>query len=908
MQGLGDLRWAALLTVALCPVAAGGAPLATGPLARIDSLIAASLPDSAQSVIDAHLPGARARADSSLLLGLLSRRGEIFATVDRAREAEPVLLEALALAEARGDSASLCGVLRWLGVSVDHLGRRAEAGAIHARLRAIAHTLGDRRNEGWALYGLGWQADQDGRVDEAAPLYRQALDLFLETRDAGGEIWARIGLGSLAQRRGDYTDAVACYEQAMRRADEAGHTSGRLRALNSLGTVEFARGDPAKALSSFQRAHELQTLAGNLREAVTPGLNVAICQTALGRHNEAEAGLEQGIALCVEQGWEDLELTLMQQLARVKYRQGAFSDAVRLYRDCLARQQILSRRTRVQVGLGLANVLAEMDSSAAALGALDETARDAASEIAGETKINFLGVRALRLLDLGRFAEALEDLRASNAEMTRIGVTTSRAAALAGMAQAYRALGLRDSARLTYELAREAWDADRRVSASPEWRERVGLVGRRIYTGLAAELIDRPADASGRTGVAEAFERLQAFKARTLLERMRGPGADRAAEARETIGLAELQAVLQPGEVFLDCYVGEERSFVFAVTRDEVTCAPMPPRDLLLTRARLYRAILTDADGGAIVGRTAAGIDSFLFGDLRGRLAGMERVFISPDVPLHAVPFGLAGGVPWARVPSASVLWHLRAGRETGGSADPGSILALAGHTRPERPSLRGARREVAQLARLYRDVDTEMPAAAATAAPDWAALQPYALLHFAAHARVLDQTPWDSEIELGPDSASSPKARQIASLRLSARLGVLSSCESAGGGIMSGEGVTGLSSAFLAAGVPAVIATLWPVDDAVAERLMERFYSALAEGRGAGAALAQAQADIRDDPATAAPFYWAGFILIGDGQTTVALARRAGPDARRTMAALLLLLAALLVGVRRARRDRNTP
>ena len=71
--------------------------------------------------------------------------------------------------------------------------------------------------------------------------------------------------------------------------------------------------------------------------------------------------------------------------------------------------------------------------------------------------------------------------------------------------------------------------------------------------------------------------------------------------------------------------------------------------------------------------------------------------------------------------------------------------------------------------------------------------LEPYDLLHFAAHTHVLDQAPWQSDIELGSDEGSCLQARQVASLHLQASLVVLSSCESAQGVILSGEGVTGL-------------------------------------------------------------------------------------------------------------------
>jgi hypothetical protein len=86
---------------------------------------------------------------------------------------------------------------------------------------------------------------------------------------------------------------------------------------------------------------------------------------------------------------------------------------------------------------------------------------------------------------------------------------------------------------------------------------------------------------------------------------------------------------------------------------------------------------------------------------------------------------------------------------------------------------------------------------------------------------------------------------------------------------------VLGLSSAFLNAGVPCVIASLWPVADAATVHLMDHFYRRLATGSTVAAALADAQAQVRLDPATGHPFWWAGFVVVGDGEVRVELERR---------------------------------
>ena len=73
--------------------------------------------------------------------------------------------------------------------------------------------------------------------------------------------------------------------------------------------------------------------------------------------------------------------------------------------------------------------------------------------------------------------------------------------------------------------------------------------------------------------------------------------------------------------------------------------------------------------------------------------------------------------------------------------------------------------------------------------------------------------------------------------------------------------------SAFLHAGASHVVATLWPVEDRATAALMERFYQAYAAGGDPAAALAAAQRAFIAGPATAHPFYWAGFLAVGGGR-----------------------------------------
>jgi CHAT domain-containing protein len=129
-----------------------------------------------------------------------------------------------------------------------------------------------------------------------------------------------------------------------------------------------------------------------------------------------------------------------------------------------------------------------------------------------------------------------------------------------------------------------------------------------------------------------------------------------------------------------------------------------------------------------------------------------------------------------------------------------------------------------------------------------------------------------------------------------------LSACQTQLGGQSNGDDIVGLSRAFIYAGAPTVVASLWSVDDEATAVLMEAFYTHLKAGMGRAKALRAAQSDLSHDeahPQWAHPFYWAAFVLTGDPGELSASAQAGGiPDwilavAGGGLAALLLGLGA---------------
>jgi CHAT domain-containing protein len=150
-------------------------------------------------------------------------------------------------------------------------------------------------------------------------------------------------------------------------------------------------------------------------------------------------------------------------------------------------------------------------------------------------------------------------------------------------------------------------------------------------------------------------------------------------------------------------------------------------------------------------------------------------------------------------------------------------------------------------------------------------------ILHFAAHGMLNNASPMYSHLALAPGGANEDgllEAWELMQLDLKADLAVLSACETARGRIGAGEGMIGFSWAMFIAGVPSIVVSQWKVESASTRDLMVNFHRSLISPPGAGKAkptkseaLRQAALKVMKNPETRHPFYWAGFVLVGDGR-----------------------------------------
>jgi CHAT domain-containing protein len=348
--------------------------------------------------------------------------------------------------------------------------------------------------------------------------------------------------------------------------------------------------------------------------------------------------------------------------------------------------------------------------------------------------------------------------------------------------------------------------------------------------------------------------------------------------------LITVQQTLPAGTTLVEYYVvSPTQTLAFVVTPDTLHTVP-----LSLT----YQSVITELEAfDAETRASLAGVpDSmqtlydWLFAPVRSHIH-TQAVLIAPHQQLHYLPFGalhdgeryLMEDYTIGYLPSASVLRYLNAKAQ--GHKDEKEILVLGNRDNDAGTPLPAAEREAQAVADLFG-----VPAylnAEATEARLWDQANGVHYVHIAAHGSFNPTAPQFSRLYLAPSEAASDtvtntlstshidgllETREVWNLPLAdADLVTLSACETQLGDLSAGDELVGLSRAFIYAGTPSLVASLWKVEDAATEYLMTRFYGYLKDGVGKAEALRQAQLDTMAQEEWQSPFFWAAFTLIGD-------------------------------------------
>jgi CHAT domain-containing protein len=796
--------------------------------------------------------------------------------------AEETYRRAVASFARRGDAAGEIRAHTALHSVLTKLGRFDEAASEIDRVEALARRSGDPyRAVRVAILRAKQLRLQGGDMQRAYALLSTAQDTlgpqspYLLERDALEE------LANLSFEIGRFAEAKTLYG----RLEELAAARGELRtAANARYGAFRVLVEELKEAPRAELRHEVEQEARALLALATQVQHRELVGRAhlilghLSSGTESQGHLDQCLAYMVAMSDR---ISCLQAVSRLQRREGDPEAALRTLHTALdltqrarspwSRAEVLRERMRVSwqaLPREQAIALSEM--------ALDwiETIREQQSGDSSRAGVFSLLAEdyywlAGRLLDeqdsSGRVAEAfgvIERLRART-------LLESLAAARANPAA-------QDRAR--HELA----------------LERIARVQRR--------LLDPDFPAEEREGALRELRRLEIAEA-SLRDLLVQKGQE---PARVLSGAALLPAVqrsLAPDEALLSFQIGCDEgpwgdfgggSWLLVVTRDHVRVQRLR-RDRVALRpaVRLFNGLFERRDGSEA--RPAAGLYQDLFAEaLRSLPSGIRRLVLVPDDALHQLPFAALratpGDLPLAYryevsvVPSANLWLHWR-NRPPGVAAEP--LLALADPVPLGRAADRPSTKRAAIFSRpvrlgplpfarregksAVRHLDSgsllRIGGEASEGFFKSADLHRYAILHFATHAVLDEDHPDRSGVLLtaAPDSQDGIlQLREIVPLDLDGRIVVLSSCRSASGTVLRGEGVLGLARAFFQAGAHTVVASLWPLRDDDGAALFDRFYEHLGQGESVAAALRAAQ---RERAEAGAPAYaWAGLVVLGNG------------------------------------------
>jgi tetratricopeptide (TPR) repeat protein len=695
---------------------------------------------------------------------------------------------------------------------------------------------------------------------------------WIEAHDEPLEIArARLVAGALAYRRADYPRAEALIRAARDPIRLSGDPRLESEWLSNHAATLWALGRSDEAREAYEVQATLLDRFDLQFERAGVLANLALLSTGDERRSWATEAIALGRATgngrAEMLGYFYLESTVP-PAERVAIARRAF-DVARALRD----DDAISRAGRLY-----ANAL-RRESPAEALRAIDDAVAAARTLIDPNEVLRNMFVRASLRWELGPHADAVAATQSLIA-----GIESQRA---------------------------DQSDALIRSRRFGQWMNAYHLLAAHLTAGtLRGETGGRGSPTPD--DLALAFDVLERLRARWLLDQLELSDAQALSvdEVRRepVVALAEVQGTLDLDEAMLlyhwsadihaaqqdgtSAYIG---GWTWLVTRDQVHLFPLPEQRPLASGLLALPDILSRRDDRHDLPLRHVGT-LLLDPPLAALPPGVTRLVIVADTPLARVPFAALSrrdGRPLGesyRVslsPSASV-WHAwrrrppvphRMGALVVGDPLQAASLATSESGVSPLPRLPGARAEVAHVTTALRPAHTLVGGRASEKRFKAQALDRYSVVHFATHAVVDRRHPDRTAVILSPEAPENGRLtiEEISGLPLRGALVVLSSCSGADGDLLQGEGLLGLTHAFLRAGATAVVASLWPVQDDEARVVARALYRALGAGQPADTALQDAQRHAREQGLP--PAAWAGYVVVGDGRMTV----NAHPPANHT-------------------------
>jgi CHAT domain-containing protein/Tfp pilus assembly protein PilF len=871
----------------------------------LERLLAAPSETAAKDLVESTPASA-----TSALAAELDRRG----VESSAKNDNPSLTKfeqlAVLVADHAGDARLQSKARGNLAVGIYRLGNVKEALALEREALEFSAKVGadDLAGNQWliacgALVSLGEQS-------EAETYCLKGIEISTRLRDRVLEARGHNELAQVYKARTQFRPALEQYQASLRLAEAANQEMGVAFVTNNIGALLLDQGDLEEALPYFERSLKIKRANGSLADQISTISNLAEAHRRLGQFAQAGNSLKESIGLCEKLHDSQCRGKNLNNLAMLEFNQGNFTLAAQHVREAIS---LLDPADLPGLQVNLARVLNASGKTGEAL----EPARNGlqGAQRMGIQEDERRGWHVLGLIarDRGNLAEAEADFYRS------IEVLESIRADVAGdeiTAQRYFEDNSGPYLSLV-EVLVEQRKLDAAFQASERAKARVlldSLAGgkARPIKGLTTE--EQAKEIQLRREITRLNGRMLAEQTKTQdPKRVAQLAADVDHARAEYSGFEKILYTEHP-ELRLDRVemappTAAEAAATFANRRVDVI-------DFTAGDSAVYAFVFSSRDRKMHFFRVAASRDDLykkcarfaeelarrdlgfapLARELYHLLIEPAEPWLARDSTLAVVPDGSLWQVPFQALepaenhyliekhalfcaPSTTVLREIIRRSAAPQPHEP-RLLALGNpalSVSAGQAPLLSAESEVGALASIYGDSNSRvLTGARATEAAFKDNAARYDVIHVAAHGFLNSRNPMYSNILLAPGSSAEDgflEAREILKLDLRGEIVVLSACEMAGGRFGQGEGLIGMSWAFFVAGSRATVASQWKVDSASTTALMTSFHRELrgtlaqTSGRFAKSqALQHAMLDVLSKPSFSHPFYWAAFVLLGDG------------------------------------------
>lgn len=699
--------------------------------------------------------------------------------------------------------------------------------------------------------------------DLALSHYHQAIKLTQGSRAESARALALTGLADIYRREGDRKQALACLAEA-RQLGPHDNTDAEAALTYLTGLIDLEEGHHKQALQSLEEA-----LAIYRRVGETPGQVKVICSIsnlylASGQTQLAVEYADRAVDLAEKEAAAMVDNAGALRAAEMRWR--AWFSHARAHRAAGEKERAINSFGRAIFpleGLYWSVYVATETSAVAFREELQAPYRELAD----------------LLIEQGQSQKAFE------------WAERARARVMLGMSEARRMRGRR---------GKDDEEERLRVLSESTARLRAQLESTQVNRKQRAWLEARINDA--REAMDEARSKLEMQRARERLIWF------------QPAGIKKLQErLVQTGEVILEYLVGEKRSFAWLLSSRDVSLEILPGRKEIEKQLGEFMELMSAAPNNlqleadlTRVRERGERLFLTLFGRLYEQIPPGKKLIVVPDRVLHNLPFEallhegryLVEDHEISYVPSGSMLGLWQDSKDDAGTKDKMEILAFGDPDFGPEPKTSSKRNfsvrlnvmrqsrvsrgfrlaplprtqdEVRYIAQLFPPERRRVYLGknATEGALKGESLHRFRRLHFATHSLIDEVSPSRSAVVLSLDVDQNEdgflEVSEISELDLDCDVVVLSACQTARGQLLSGEGIVGLSRAFLYAGARAVVVSLWNVSDISTGQLMKSFYRHLTAGIGNAAALRETKLQmLKSGRETRHPYYWASFITIG--------------------------------------------